>query len=259
LELLSDILGNLGIGQQHALMFALLLPFFPLLLLINRRIREGGKPQLRPISGYKALHDYLGQASESGRSVHVSLGTGGIGTGVTAESLAGLTVLEHVAAHSAVTGLDTVVTISDPSVLPVAQDVLRNASASQGYPEAYDPAWVRFISSDKVAYAAGVMDILAHGHVACNVMVGSFGDEFLLMSEAGAREGVNQVGGTASPHILPFVYASMDHALIGEEIFAAGAYLLDKTPHLASLVTQDWLRTAVILTIVIGMVVRSLA
>ncbi|HUV74750.1 MAG TPA: DUF6754 domain-containing protein, partial [Anaerolineae bacterium] len=87
----------------------------------------------------------------------------------------------------------------------------------------------------------------------------NFSDEFLLMSEVGARNAVNQVGGTTSPQILPFVYASTDHALIGEEIFAAGAYLLGKTAHVASLAAQDWLRTAIILTILIGILVRSLA
>lgn len=256
---LAEILGNLGIGQQHALMFALLLPFFPLLLILNRRIRERGRPPLRSIPGYEEIEVYLGEATESGRAVHVSMGTGGIGTGVTAESLAGLTVLEYVAGHSTATGLKTVATVSDPSLLPVAQDVMREACAAQGYPRAYDPACVRFVSSDKVAYAAGVMDILGHDNVSCNVMVGNFSDEFLLMSEVGARNALSQVGGTTSPQILPFVYASTDRALIGEEIFAAGAYLLGKTAHVASLAVQDWLRTAIILTILIGVLARSLA
>jgi hypothetical protein len=259
LEFLAAVFRDLGIGQSQAIMFALLLPFFPLLLITNRRIRERGRPQLRSIPGYDAVQEYLGRAAESGRRVHVSMGTGGIGTSVTAESLAGLTVLEHIAAHALATGLEPVVTVSDPSLLPVAQDVVQKACVAQGYPEGHDPACVRFISSDKVAYAAGVGDILGHGQVAANVMVGSFGDEFLLMSEVGARNGLIQVAGTTSSQILPFMYASADQTLIGEEIFAAGAYLLGKTSHLASLVTQDWLRTAIIFTIVVGIVVRSLA
>jgi hypothetical protein len=259
LEFLAAVFGNLGIGQQQALMFALLLPFFPLLLLLNRRIRERGRPPLRPIAGYAALQRYLGRATESGRKVHVSIGTGGVGTRVTAESLAGVTVLEYVAGHALATGSEFVVTVSDPSLLPVAKDVVGSARAAQGYPEDYDPSCVRFISPDKVAYAAGVADILGHAQVSANVLVGSFGDEFLLMSEVGARKDLSQVGGTTSTEILPFVYASTDHTLIGEEIFAAGAYLRNKTSHLASLVTQDWLRTAIIITIVIGIVVRSLA
>jgi len=259
LGFLAEVLGHLGIGQQQALMLALLLPFFPLLLVLNRRIRRRGTPPLRSISGYEALKAYLGEATESGRSVHLSMGTGGIGTSVTAESLAGLTILEHVAAHAVTTGLETVSTVSDPSLLPVAQDVMRDACADQGYPEAYDPACVRFISTDRVAYAAGVMDILSHGDVSSNIMVGNFRDEFLLMSEAGARKTLSQIGGTTSTQILPFVYVSTDHALIGEEIFAAGAYLLDKTSHVASLAAQDWVRTAIIVTMVIGILARSLA
>jgi hypothetical protein len=259
LGFLAEVLGHLGIGQQQALMLALLLPFFPLFMVLNRRIRRRGAPPLRSISGYESLQGYLGEATESGRSVHVSMGTGGIGTSVTAESLAGLTILEHVAAHAVTTGLETVATVSDPSLLPVAQDVMRDACAAQGYPEAYDPACVRFISSDRVAYAAGVMDILGHGGVSSNIMVGNFGDEFLLMSEVGARNALSQVAGTTSTQILPFVYASADHALIGEEIFASGAYLLDKTSHVASLAAQDWLRTAIIVTMLIGILARSLA
>ncbi len=240
-------------------MFALLLPFFPLLLILNRRIREGRRPILRSIPGYDALSTYVEQATEMGRSVHISMGTAGIGAELTAESLAGLTVLEHIASQAALSGLKPIVTISSPSLLPVAQDVLRNSHALYGYLEEYDPTCVRFISPNNVAYAAGVTDILDHGGVAANIMVGSFGDEVLLMSEVGARRGIGQVAGTTSPHILPFIYASVDHSLIGEQIFAAGAYLLNKTSHIASLAAQDWLRTAIIITVVIGVLVRTLA
>ena len=259
MEIITTILDNLGIGQQQALMFALLLPFFPLLLILNRRIREGRKPILRPIPGYDALSEYVGQATESGRSLHVSMGTGGIGTGGTAETLAGLTVLEHIAAQAAVSGLKLIVSVSDPSLLPVAQDVLWNSYALHGYTEEYDPTCVRFISPDRVAYAAGVTDILDHAEVVANIMVGDFSDEFLLMSEIGARRGIGQLGGTTSPQILPLIYASVDHSLIGEEIFAAGAYLLNRTSHIASLAGQDWLRTAIIITIVVGVLARTLA
>jgi hypothetical protein len=259
LSLLTEILGNLGIGGQQALALALLLPFFPLLLLIRRRILERGRPPLRAVPGYAALQEYLGRSAESGQTAHVSMGTGGVGTTVTAESLAGLTVLEHVAEHSEATGLKVIATVSDPSLFPAALDVMREAYEVRGYPLAFDPASVRFISPNKAAYAAGVMEILGHADVGCNLMVGSFEDEFLLMSEAGARSGVRQVGGTTSPLILPFVYASVDHTVLGEEIFAAGAYLRQRASHLASLATQDWLRTGIILAIVIGVILRSLA
>jgi len=259
LETIATILNNVGIGEQQALMLAILLPFLPLLLILNRRIREGRKPVLRSIPGYEALSNYVGRATESGRSLHISMGTGGIGTEATAETLAGLAVLEHIATQAAVTGLKPIVTVSDPSLLPAAQDVLQSSYAAHGYLGEYDPTCVRFISTDNVAYAAGVADILEHAEVEANVMVGSFGDEFLLMSEVGARRGIGQVGGTTSPLILPFIYSSVDHALIGEEIFAAGAYLLDKTSHIASLAAQDWLRTATIITIVIGILARTLA
>jgi hypothetical protein len=94
--------------------------------------------------------------------------------------------------------------------------------------------------------------------VEANVMVGDFGDEYLLMGETAARRGAGHIGGTSHPNTLPFIYASAEETLLGEEIYAAGAYLQQKPTHLGSLMSQDAMRWLVFLIILVGIIFSSL-
>jgi hypothetical protein len=109
-----------------------------------------------------------------------------------------------------------------------------------------------------MAYAAGVTGLIEREPLAANVMVGSFGDEYLLMGETGARRGLRQIVGTADPRILPQVYASADETLIGEEMFAGGAYTARLPIQIGSLFTEDWARWALIAAILIVVVLKIL-
>jgi Domain of unknown function (DUF6754) len=226
---------------------------------------------LRPIPAYDALKDLLARAAEAGETVHISIGTGGIGQAATADTTAGLYALEYLADRAAVSGTAPVVTVSDPTALPIAQDQLRRAYRRQGYPQEYDPRQVRLVApslnNNSVAYSAGVMDLLSHERVMANVMIGAFddyqtaislGDEFLLMGETGARKDLFQVAGTSNPRALPFFYATISHPLLGEEIYAAGAYLGARRGHIASLLAQDTVRAMLVGGVVLAALARLL-
>ena len=329
--LITDLLYNTRMGTREEIMLVLLLTFLPLLFFFTFRARAGRSVPLRPIPGYALLKELLGRALETGQSLHLSMGTAGIGGRTTAETLAGLMVLEHLVDQAAVGHVSPLITVADPTLLPVAQDVVRrgrngtlsapgkpagqdtgeaptvststalsrssvegstDASAelpnqaprekrdetppstgaglqqSQGVSdsiaekrgplETHDPARVRLIAPQPVAYAAGVMDLLEREDLAANVMIGSFGDEFLLMGEMGAKKRLTQIGGAVDPRTLPFIFASMDHALLGEEIFAAGAYLSGRPAHIGSLRTQDWIRWLIVAAIVGGVAWKTL-
>ncbi len=258
MEVLLNILESSGIETISALMLPLLLVSIPLILIARRMVRLGWKPTLRPLPGFALLNGFVGKAVETGRTFHISMGTRGVGGAFTADTMAGLMVLERAAEQAVATGLKLVVTVSDPSLLPIAQDILRRAYEQAEYPQGYDPLQVRLIAPDPVAYAAGVAGVLEREDVLANAMVGWFGDEFLLMGERGAQKGVQQVGGASSPETLPFVYASTEEPLLGEEIYAGGAYLSSKPSHIGSLLAQDWLRTAIVLAILLGVLIRTL-
>jgi hypothetical protein len=236
----------------------LLLLILPILFFLASRVRAGMAGELRPLPGLKRLPDAVGHSAETGQPIHVSVGVAGVGGPATAETWAGLTLLSQLADKAAACDTPLIVTVADPTVVPLAQDIVRRAYIRHGNPEGYDPTQVRFIAPEPVAYAAGVMGLLEREQLTGSVMVGTFGTEYLLMGETGARRGVHQVVGTASPETLPLVYASADETLIGEEMFAGGAYLAGLPLQVASLLAEDWARWLVILLIVVAAVARIL-
>lgn len=234
----------------------LLLVLLPILFFLTSKVRAGKAGELRPLRGLEDLPASVGRSAETGQPLHVSVGVGGLGGSNTAETWAGLTVLAKLADHAAACDTPLVVTVSDPTALPLAQDMLRRAYVRHGNPEGYDPTQVRFVAPDPMAYAAGVCGLLERESLTSNIMIGTFGDEYLLMGEAGVRLGMHQVAGTSDPRTLPFMYATADEALVGEEIFAGGAYTSRLPVQIGSLLTQDWARWAVIGAILIAAVLK---
>ncbi len=245
------------ITETQALVLVFLLIFLPLMLFFTSRVRGGREVSLRRIPAFEALPSLIGRAAESGQALHIGLGSGGVGGRETASALAGLTVLGYLADQAAVFDCSPVVTVADMALLPVAQDVLRNGYLRQNRLRGYRPTAVRFLGPTPAVYAAGVMDVLAHEEIAANAMVGTMGDEYLLMGESGAKRGLNQIVGTSNVETLPFVFATADETLIGEEIFAGGAYLLRLPEHIGSLVAQDWMRLLLVGVILIGVLWRT--
>jgi hypothetical protein len=168
------------------------------------------------------------------------------------------TLLGQMADEAAACDTPLIVTVADATVLPIAQDILWRAYVRNGNPEGYDPTQVQLVAPDPIAYAAGVTGLLERESLTANLMVGSFGDEYLLMGETGARKGVHQIVGVADPRTLPFVYASADETLVGEEMFAGGAYTTQLPIQIASLLAEDWARWAVIAGILVVTVLKIL-
>jgi len=275
---LSSLLQS-TIEPEQARMLALFLFFLPVFFFAYWAVKRGARFSLRPIDAYTALKGLLARAAEAGQPVHLSLGIAGIGDQATADTTAGLNVLEYLAERAAISANPPLVTIANATALPVAQDLLRRAYRRQGYSEEYDPGRVRFVApsdptlgssavpspsvyanspQDAFAYAAGTMQLLSKQKVTANVMLGQFGDEFLLLGETGARRDLTQIGGTSVVSVLPFVYATMSHPLIGEDIYAGGAYLSDKPAHLSSLLAQDILRWVLVAGMGVAIVLRTL-
>jgi hypothetical protein len=263
MSVISNLLTASGLDELQSAMLGLFVLFLmPFFYLLARAARAGLPTALRPIPAYELLKHLLARAAETGQPVHVSVGTAGIGTPGTADTAAGLVTLEFLADRAAVSDIPPVVTVTDPTTLPAAQDQLRRVYERQGYPEEFDPLRARWIAppvgGSAVPYAVGVTNLLAHEPVMANVMVGSFGDEYLLMTEPAAQRELLQVGGSSSVGVLPFVQLTMDQPLIGEEIFAAGAYLYGRTGHLTSVLSQDVFRIFLVVAVILAIIARTL-
>ena len=231
----------------------LLLIIFLLTLLAYRGQRA---PALRSIDAFDALPSQTGRAAESGQTLHLSLGTGGIGGNDTVASLVGLAALAHLAEQGVATNTSPLVTISDPTLLPLAQKVLRQAYVRNGRGSDFRWTQVRLVSPSPTAYALGTMDILNHEPVLANVMFGTFGPEVALITRAGAEANLFQISGSDDPRALAILYASTDRVVVGEELFATSVYL-DRTPaKVASLAAEDVARVALIVFIIAVAVIR---
>ncbi|MFQ5611714.1 MAG: DUF6754 domain-containing protein [Anaerolineae bacterium] len=241
------------------LLLGLALAFVGLHLFYTERARAGRVPELRRLGAFQVLREMMARAVEAGRTLHLSLGSGGIATETTADSLAGLWVLDYFSEQAAAAGVPPLVSMADPTLMLLAQDTLRRAHGDDLVGARRSSEQVRWIAPEPAAYAAGVMGILNIEGVQANAMVGKFGDEYLLMGETGARFGadITQVGAASDPSVLPFVYVSTDEMLLGEEMYAAGAYLSQKPAHVGSLLAQDTLRWIVALFILGAILLRS--
>lgn len=228
---------------------SLLLSTIVLLGVAHLRRRSEPAIQVREIPALSDLQDELGQAAETGKPLHIALGNGGIGSPDTATSLAGLEILEGLVDAAIAYDVVPVVTVGDPTLLPLAQDVLRRAYERSQIPEFYDPGQVRFIVPSPLAYAAGAVPLGAPEDLTANVAVGTFTAEVALIADAGERRGIVNVGAVDSAQAIGALYPATDRLAVGEELYAAGAQLTQKEKYTTSLITEDILRVLVTVAI----------
>jgi len=87
--------------------------------------------------------------------------------------------------------------------------------------------------------------------------MGFFYAESLLLAETGNATGAIQIAGTDSDAQLPFFIAACDYTLIGEELYAASAYLAREPLLLGSLKGQDWSKLLLMVAIFLGVLMES--
>jgi hypothetical protein len=215
----------------------------------------------RAIPGYDATNEGLARAAETGRAVHTSPGTGGVGgQGMqSASTLAGMGLVESMARVAAITGAPVEATTNDAIAYALTDNALRRGYQRAGWSLESESGGARFLThSDPVAYVAGAAEIAEGQKVSHAVMAGQFGPEVLVLTEAQRRSGAQQIIGSADHQGIALIALTADHTLIGEEIFASGAYLEHRTTHSASLLAQDALRWVVILLILVGFIVLNI-
>jgi hypothetical protein len=239
------------------LIFVLMAVTIVALTLLGRR--RGARPRvLRPIDAFQSLPATVGQAVETGRRLHISLGTGMVGTADTAATVAGLTVLDQISAAAAVSDRPPVVTTSDGAAMLLAQDTLRSVYARQNALARYDPESAQVVGLSPVAYGAAQTTLAKDEAVAGAVLIGTVGSEAVLLTEGGQRAGVTTLAGADSVSTQAMLYATADHPLVGEDVFAGGAYIGGQSRFIASLTAQDLARIGIAVLVVLGVIFETL-
>lgn len=227
------------------------------LFMIDRSRKDKIDVKLRRINGLDAIEESIGRATEMGRPVHFSPGLADIVGNTAAKTFAALEVLAYVTGLCAKYDTDLVVTIRQPNVLPLAQETVRQGYMLAGRPDMYQEDTVRFISSNQNAYVTGAIGYMHRNKVAANIMAGLYMGEALLLAESGSRIGAMQIAITASMHQLPFFVAACDYTIIGEELFAAGAYVSQDKVKLGAIAAQDYIKLGLMATVIIGTIMST--
>ncbi len=212
---------------------------------------------LRRLRGYEDLGLALERAVEAGERVHLSLGTGSLIGLDSAPALAGLTVLAQIAASTAMSDKPVVVSTGDGAMAVLAQDTLQAAYRKVGAETSYHPISSRMLGPTPFSYTAGVPSLLSDEEVSVHVLTGSFGSEGALTADFGRRNQAFVLAGTDEVQSQALFYGTTDHPLIGEELFAGGAYLGVGEIHKASLRTQDIIRIVIMVIILIGTLLKT--
>ena len=223
--------------------------FVVLILGFIHAARRGRNLFIRRIAGLDAIDEAVGRCTEMGKA---TLYIPGISTISDVATIASLNILGQVAKKIAAYQSRIVVPNRDPIVYPVTQDVVKLAFAEAGYPQDYRDEDVYFVTNDQFSYAAAVCGTMVREKPGANLLLGMFYAESLVLAETGASIGAIQIAGTDAITQLPFFVTACDYTIIGEELYAASAYIGREPTLLGSLKGQDYYKLIFIVLIAVG-------
>jgi len=249
---ITGIMAWIRVDRLNALV--LLLVFSIIVLYFIRRAIRGEKLFIRPLAGLQAIEEAVGRATEMGKPVLFIPGTGDIDE---IQTIAGLSILGLVSRVTAQYDTPLLVPVLYPMPMAAAQEVVREAYIDQGKVDRVKPEMVQYIAGESFSYSARVGGMMIREKPAANIFMGSFRAESLLISEIGQTTGAIQIAGTAEPEQLPFFIAACDYTLIGEELYAASAYLSREPKMLGSLKGQDLVKMIIVGVLIAGVLAVS--
>ena len=219
-------------------------------------IKRKSPPVFREIPALARVRRAAGMAVEDGTRLHVSLGRGGLLTRHGAAGLAGLALLRQLSEQTSVSDRPPIASSGDPVLSALSQDTLHAAYLSAGAEELYQPAYGRLAGLTPFSYAAGTIPIIRNEQISTNVLIGDFGSEVALLADAAERESAVLVGAASDPAAQAILFATTSDPMMGEELFAASAYVGREPSHRASLQVQDILRWLIILALLVSPVLK---
>jgi hypothetical protein len=239
-------------NQMNNLLLALLFGGIVFYAISTARKRE---IFLRRIPGLDAVDEAIGRATELGKPILYLTGAHDMSDPST---IAAAVILGRVAKRTAAYGTDLLVPHRDPITMAVCQEITKQAYLEAGKPDLYKDDSNFFITSDQFSYTAAVDGIMLRKKPAATFFMGHYFAEALLLTETGASTGAIQIAGTDSDHQLPFFVTTCDYTLIGEELYAASAYLSREPVQVGTLRGQDIGKALILGVLGIGTILATL-
>ena len=240
-------------AKANNLLFVLL--FSALVLIAIAQAKRRPTIFLRRIPGLDAVEEAIGRATEMGRPILYLTGSDDMSS---LSTIAATVILGQVAKKAAAYDTELKVPHRDPIVMAICQEIVKESYLEAGRPDAYRDDSNFFITSDQFSYAAAVNGIILRERPAANFFMGFYYAEALLLAETGAGTGAIQIAGTDADLQLPFFITTCDYTLIGEELYAASAYLSREPVLVGTLRGQDLGKAFLLLSIVIGTILATI-
>ena len=225
-------------------------------ILFTELAKSGRGVYVREIAGLKAIEEAVGRATEMGRPCLFVPGLQDINETPT---VAGIAILSNVAKFTADYDATLEVPTSRSLVMTAARETVHSAYLTTGRPEAYNEDRIYYVTDEQFAYVAYLTGYMVREKPAACFYAGIFFAESLILAETGNLIGAIQIAGTSETSQLPFFVAACDYTLIGEELFAASAYLSGEPHQLGSLKGQDAGKVLAGLLLFAGCLVATLA
>jgi len=240
-------------SKTNVLIFVII--FSCLIIFFISLARRNPNLFIRHIPGLDAIEETIGRATEMGKPI---LYLNGLLDMSSLSTIASTSILAKVARKVANYDSQIKVPCYDPIVMSVCQEVVKEAYIEAGRPDAFKEDNIFYITSDQFAYAAAVDGMIVRHKPAANFYMGYYFAEALLIAETGAATGAMQIAGTDAITQLPFFITTCDYTLMGEELYAASAYLSREPLQLGSLKGQDYSKAFIILMILIGSILNTI-
>ena len=209
---------------------------------------------LRRIPGLDAVDEAIGRATELGKPILYLTGAHDLHDPST---IAAAVILGKVAKRAALYETELMVPHREPITMAVCQEITKQAYLEAGKPDLFKEDANFFITSDQFSYTAAVDGIMLRKKPAANFFMGHYFAESLLLTETGASTGAIQIAGTDADHQLPFFVTTCDYTLIGEELYAASAYLSKESVQIGTLRGQDIGKAMILTALAVGTVLAT--
>ena len=226
-----------------------------ILLSINSAL-SGKNYFIRRIGGLNAIDEAIGRSTEMGKPVLYLTGLSDMSS---ISTIASISILSYVATKTAEYETSLLVPCCRSLVMNTAREVVKESYLEAGKPDAYNAENIKYITDDQFGFVSGVDGIMMREKPAANFYLGHFMAESLIYAETGNSIGAIQIAGTSEFSQIPFFVAACDYCLIGEELFAASAYLSRKPKDVGTLRGQDIAKLAIMVIVIIGVVLETLA
>ncbi|GAH57602.1 unnamed protein product, partial [marine sediment metagenome] len=217
--------------------------------------KKGKEWTIRRIPGLDAIDEAVGRCTELKRPLHYNVGLSNVRGRAAAQTMAGINVLTYTARLCAKYDTEMIVTCCNYEQLPYLEEAVEAEFTAVG--KTVPASYVRYVGRGQGQLSIACQGIFERENIGANIMLGLYDEECVAIAEKGYRVGAMGIGGCASLGQVAILAAIMDYVLIGEEMYAAGAYISRDPVQLSTIVASDLPKIGGLILLVLGLILTQ--